>query len=163
RNTSKLLIIFLALLPGVTSAMGIRNTRTLLARSPDGAHALYEIRGHGPEGGGSLGYRLEGRRRDDTADYPVSSTFSPGDGSRPPLRRPRRRRRLSARDRRGSDRVRALRATSPLPPRRAGACRRTRPRCRRRRHRFGAHAWSGRRPCREGYRERDPPAILPPV
>ena len=82
-NISKLCIIFLTLLPGVTFAMGIRQTRTLLARSPDGAHALYELRGHGPEGGGSLGYRLEGRRRDDTADYAVSSTFSPGDGSRP--------------------------------------------------------------------------------
>jgi len=63
--------------------MSIRYSRTLLVRSPDGAHALYELRGDGPEGGGSLGYRLEGPRRADRVDYPVSSTFSPGNGSEP--------------------------------------------------------------------------------
>lgn len=64
-------------------AMGIRESKTLLVKSSDGAHALYELRGEGPEGGGSLGYRLQGPKPDDWADYLVSSTFSPGDGSQP--------------------------------------------------------------------------------
>jgi hypothetical protein len=64
-------------------AMGIQETKTLLVKSADGASALYEVRGHGPEGGGSLGYRIDGAKRGDRTDYVVSSTFSPGNGSRP--------------------------------------------------------------------------------
>ena len=41
----------------------------------------------GPEGGGSLGYSVRGRRAqdraDDRADYLLSSTFSPGGPTRP--------------------------------------------------------------------------------
>jgi hypothetical protein len=63
-------------------AMHIRNNRRELARSPDGA-VLYELRADGPEGGGSLTYRVEGKSRRDGVDFLVSSDFSPGDGSRP--------------------------------------------------------------------------------
>ncbi|HSY41920.1 MAG TPA: hypothetical protein VLA79_20425 [Polyangia bacterium] len=63
-------------------AMGIQVNRTPLARSADGA-TLYEVRGQGPEGGGSLSYRVEGPRPGDSADFLVSSDLSPGDGSRP--------------------------------------------------------------------------------
>jgi hypothetical protein len=44
---------------GGPEAMGIRQERRLLARSTDGGSALYEVRGWGPEGGGSLTYRIE--------------------------------------------------------------------------------------------------------
>ena len=65
------------------SAMGIRYDRTRLVRSPDGASALYEVRGWGPEGGGSLTYRLESKGPGKPADFLVSSTFSPGGPSKP--------------------------------------------------------------------------------
>lgn len=64
------------------SAMGVRKDSTLLARSGDGA-ALFEVREHGPEGGGALSYRVEGKRRSAAIEFLVSSDFSPGDGSRP--------------------------------------------------------------------------------
>jgi hypothetical protein len=64
-------------------AMSIRESKRLLARAPDGRHALYEIVAYGPEGGGSLRYRLEGRRKADRIDYLVSSDFSPGGDSQP--------------------------------------------------------------------------------
>ena len=63
-------------------AMGIRTTRTLLARSGDGA-ALYEVRQDGPEGGGALTYRVEGKGRVSPIEFQISSDFSPGDGSQP--------------------------------------------------------------------------------
>jgi hypothetical protein len=62
--------------------MGIQENETPLARAADGA-ALYEVRGQGPEGGGSLSYRVEGARPRDRVDFVVSSDLSPGDGSRP--------------------------------------------------------------------------------
>jgi hypothetical protein len=64
-------------------AMGIRNESKLLARSADGASALYELRGWGPEGGGSLAYRVTGPVRARPVEFLVSSTFSPGDGRQP--------------------------------------------------------------------------------
>ena len=64
------------------SAMGIRKDSRLLARSGDGA-GLYEVREHGPEGGGALTYRIEGKGRTGAVDFLVSSDFSPGDGSQP--------------------------------------------------------------------------------
>jgi len=64
-------------------AMGIRWDRKELAHSGDGAHALIEVRGWGPEGGGYLSYRVEARGRRKEVDSLVSSTFSPGDGSQP--------------------------------------------------------------------------------
>ena len=63
-------------------AMGVQVNKTPLARSIDGA-TLYEMRGQGPEGGGSLSYRVQGPRPADSADFLVSSDLSPGDGSRP--------------------------------------------------------------------------------
>ena len=63
-------------------AMSIRENKTPLARSADGA-VLYEIRSDGPEGGGSLTYRVQGKSPSDRADFLLSSDFSPGDGSRP--------------------------------------------------------------------------------
>lgn len=63
--------------------MGVRQERRLLARSADGNSALYEVRGRGPEGGGSLTYRIEGKRPRKSVEFLVSSDFSPGGSSRP--------------------------------------------------------------------------------
>lgn len=65
-------------------AMSIRTSQTKLARSPDGA-ALYAIRGIGPEGGGSLTYRVQGKKRRDTIDFLLSSDFSPGGDAQPQI------------------------------------------------------------------------------
>lgn len=67
---------------GAVSAMGIRHSKTELARAADGA-TLYELRGDGPEGGGSIAYRVQGRAPRDRVDFLVSSDFSPGGGARP--------------------------------------------------------------------------------
>ena len=69
--------------PGVCDAMGIHYERRLLARSTDGGSALYEVRGRGPEGGGSLTYRIEGKRSRKALEFLVSSDFSPGGSARP--------------------------------------------------------------------------------
>jgi hypothetical protein len=63
-------------------AMSIRESKTQIARAPDGA-TLFEVRGHGPEGGGSLGYRVQGKAPADRVDFVLSSDFSPGGSSRP--------------------------------------------------------------------------------
>jgi hypothetical protein len=63
-------------------AMGIRWDRKELAHSADRASALIEVRGWGPEGGGSLAYLVEARGRRKGVDFLVSSTFSPGDSRR---------------------------------------------------------------------------------
>jgi hypothetical protein len=68
---------------GSAGAMGIRYQRASLARSTDGACALYEVTGWGPEGGGSLSYRVEGKPRRTDVEFLVSSTFSPGGASQP--------------------------------------------------------------------------------
>jgi hypothetical protein len=57
--------------------MGVRSSSSSLARSPDGKHELFEVQESGPEGGGSLSYRL------DDQTFTISRDFSPGDGSRP--------------------------------------------------------------------------------
>jgi hypothetical protein len=44
---------------------------------------VYEVRGWGPEGGGSLAYRVELKATRTGSDFLVSSTFSPGDSRRP--------------------------------------------------------------------------------
>ena len=64
------------------AAMGIRESKTQIARAPDGS-ALFEVLGHGPEGGGSIGYRVQGRTSADRVDFLFSSDFSPGGSSRP--------------------------------------------------------------------------------
>jgi hypothetical protein len=67
---------------GAAFAMGIEESKTPLARAADGT-TLYEVRGQGPEGGGSLSYRVQGPAPRDRTDFVVSSDLSPGDGSRP--------------------------------------------------------------------------------
>jgi hypothetical protein len=89
RHLSAYVHVCVALAGGSATAMHVRTDRRLLARAADGA-ALYEVRERGPEGGGALSYRLEGKRSGDAAVFLVSSNFSPGDGSRP--------QRVSARD-----------------------------------------------------------------
>src|SRR5574339_153059 len=64
------------------AAMGIRESKTQIARAPDGS-ALFEVLGHGPEGGGSIGYRVQGKTSADRVDFLLSSDFSPGGSSRP--------------------------------------------------------------------------------
>ena len=60
---ARVALVALLLLAGdAAEAMGVRKDSTLLARSGDGA-ALYEVREHGPEGGGALTYRIEGKGR----------------------------------------------------------------------------------------------------
>jgi len=71
--------------PGASQAMGIVQERRLLAHSADGRSALYEVRGRGPEGGGSLAYRVEGKVRRKSVEFLVSSNFSPGGSSQPQL------------------------------------------------------------------------------
>jgi len=71
--------------PVAVDAMGVRQERRLLARSADGGSALYEVRGLGPEGGGSLTYRIEGKHSRKAVEFLVSSDFSPGGSSRPQL------------------------------------------------------------------------------
>jgi hypothetical protein len=71
--------------PRISEAMGVRQERRLLARSADGNSALYEVRGWGPEGGGSLTYRIEGKRSKKGLEFLVSSDFSPGGSTRPQL------------------------------------------------------------------------------
>ena len=75
----------LASASGGAGAMEIRQERRLLARSAKGASALYEVRGFGPEGGGSLTYRIEGKGRRKALEFLVSSDFSPGGSSHPQL------------------------------------------------------------------------------
>jgi hypothetical protein len=65
------------LLASVAGAMSIRSSSRIVARSADGAHELIEVIESGPEGGGALRYQLGDRK------LTISSTFSPGDGSRP--------------------------------------------------------------------------------
>ena len=74
--------LLLALSAGSALAMGVRTSQRPLARAADGA-ALVEVREDGPEGGGALHYRVEGKGGAGAADFLVSSNFSPGDGSRP--------------------------------------------------------------------------------
>ena len=69
---------------GTASAMGIRKDSRLLAQSGAGAR-LYEVREHGPEGGGALTYRIERPGRAGVVEFLVSSDFSPGGSSRPQL------------------------------------------------------------------------------
>ena len=61
-------------------ALSIRSTKTQIARAADGSK-LIEVREDGPEGGGALTYRVQGKKPGDAVDFVVSSDFSPGDGS----------------------------------------------------------------------------------
>src|SRR5204863_8532207 len=64
-------------------ASGVRTGKTAIAKGRDGSK-LFEVYGFGPEGGGSLAYRFEGGSPSaDSAEYILSSTFSPGGPTRP--------------------------------------------------------------------------------
>jgi len=63
-------------------ALSIRSTKAQIARAADGSK-LIEVREDGPEGGGALTYRVQGKKPGDVVDFVVSSDFSPGDGSTP--------------------------------------------------------------------------------
>ena len=63
-------------------ALSIRSTKAQIARAADGSK-LIEVREDGPEGGGALTYRVQGKTPGDVVDFVVSSDFSPGDGSTP--------------------------------------------------------------------------------
>jgi hypothetical protein len=78
-------VVALLVAQGAPEAMGVRQERRLLARSTDGGSALYDVRGWGPEGGGSLTYRIEGKRSRKAVEFLVSSDFSPGGSTRPQL------------------------------------------------------------------------------
>jgi len=76
-------LVLAALMAAATArAMGIRAARTALAHAPDGA-TLLEVREMGPEGGGALTYRVQGKSAGDGVDFLVSSDFSPGGPTRP--------------------------------------------------------------------------------
>jgi hypothetical protein len=68
----------------VARAMSIRETKSKLARSPDGA-TLYEVRAQGPEGGGALTYRVQGKAARDRVDFVLSSNFGIGNSHRPQI------------------------------------------------------------------------------
>lgn len=63
-------------------AMGITTRESLHAWSKDGGAALLLVQAQGPEGGGSMAWRLLTHDGEDST-YTVSSDFSPGGTSRP--------------------------------------------------------------------------------
>jgi hypothetical protein len=73
-------LLVLLLLPGIAPAMSVRESSTSLGHSRDGKWELFEDDARGPEGGGSIAYRLAGS---EPRTFEVSSDFSPGNGSRP--------------------------------------------------------------------------------
>lgn len=62
------------------AAMSIRTETETLATSADGKSALQRLDSSGPEGGGSVTYRVTGS---EPRDFEISNDLSPGDGSRP--------------------------------------------------------------------------------
>ena len=82
--TTRATFFLAALLACASSAraMNIRSSQKQIARAADGT-ALVEVREDGPEGGGALTYRVQGKTPGDVVDFVVSSDFSPGDGSTP--------------------------------------------------------------------------------
>jgi hypothetical protein len=78
-----LLVTLIALAP-IAGAMSVRTTKKQLARAADGA-TLYEVRADGPEGGGSLTYRVQGKAARDHVDFVVSSDFGHGGSEKPQI------------------------------------------------------------------------------
>jgi hypothetical protein len=64
-------------------AMSIRSSEFLLAWSQDGRAFLINRSEDGPEGGGAESYRIVCPAEKLDEEFRVTSTFSPGDGSRP--------------------------------------------------------------------------------
>ena len=86
---SALLVVCTTLVTLPAWALSIREHRTPIAQSKNGKWSLVRIDAAGPEGGGSLSYRIEPTtseredQKDSARTYVVSSTFSPGNGSTP--------------------------------------------------------------------------------
>jgi hypothetical protein len=75
--------VLVLLAPLAAMAMHITSRQSLLAFSDDGLAALVETTEDGPEGGGSLAFAIIAARAPFRLQFPVSSDFSPGGGSRP--------------------------------------------------------------------------------
>ena len=82
RSSAWVAVLAALIAGGPAFAMSIRESRKQLARSAAGA-TLYEVRAIGPEGGGALTYRVQGKAARDRVDFVVSSDFSPGGDSQP--------------------------------------------------------------------------------
>jgi hypothetical protein len=63
-------------------AMSVTTESTIIARSADGNSTLAEVRAHGPEGGGSLAYRLRSAGQPQL-EMEVSSDFGDGGSHKP--------------------------------------------------------------------------------
>jgi hypothetical protein len=68
---------------GALLALSVETSSTIIARSADGESKLVEVRARGPEGGGSLTYRIAGKAKADKLELLVSSDFGNGGGGRP--------------------------------------------------------------------------------
>jgi hypothetical protein len=64
-------------------ALHIRQYDRIVAWSDDSASALISVDRSGPEGGGSIGFRLISPKRNIDTEFILSSNFSPGNGSSP--------------------------------------------------------------------------------
>lgn len=64
----------------VASAMNVRENSRSLGKSADGKSELFEDVARGPEGGGSITFRVTG---DPVQKFIISSDFSPGGGDTP--------------------------------------------------------------------------------
>src|SRR5689334_19840468 len=68
----------------IAGPTSIRTAKTQSARLA-GAATLYEVRGDGREGGGSLTYRVEGKAARDHVDFVGSSDFGHGGSEKPQI------------------------------------------------------------------------------
>ncbi|MBS2030479.1 MAG: hypothetical protein JST54_21430 [Deltaproteobacteria bacterium] len=75
------LVLTVVFASSTSLAMSIHSEETPIAKSDDGATTLIQVDSYGPEGGGSLVYKLKSARGEES--FVISSNFSPGDGSRP--------------------------------------------------------------------------------
>jgi hypothetical protein len=86
---SALLVICATFVALPAWALSIREKRTRIAQSKDGKWSLVQVDRAGPEGGGSLAYQVAPTtpagddQKNPARSYVVSSTFSPGNGSKP--------------------------------------------------------------------------------
>ena len=74
------MVVVLVVAAAAAAAMSIREHSRSLGKSGDHKSELFEDVSDGPEGGGSISYRLTG---DEVQTFLISSDFSPGNGSRP--------------------------------------------------------------------------------
>ena len=81
RKRSLFVLISILFLTLRISGMYINSSYELLSWSFDGKYVLLEVKSHGPEGGGSLCYKIIGFKS--IKSFYLSNTMSPGDGSTP--------------------------------------------------------------------------------